>query len=91
MTGLTVLAQRYSWIALIIHKGGQELCHRVFKALYAPHITDKVFAAIALYLPPFLIRQVFYSVYCNHFHSVNNKVVGDFAHDGEERCAFFPL
>ena len=37
----------------------------VFQTFDAPHIGNKVFAAIALYLAPFFVRQVYNLIYAN--------------------------
>ena len=66
MMGLPILTQSHSWIALVIHKRGQQTRGWIFKALDASHIADKILSHIAVYGPPFLIWQIGYSVNGNH-------------------------
>ena len=58
-----------------------ELCGRpviawslgVFEAFDTAHIRDEVFAVITFYRPPFLVREIWYSVYDNQsFHKKLN-------------------
>ena len=64
--GLPLLAQRHSWIALVVRESSQQSCIWVFQALDTSHIGNKILAAVALDLAPFLIWQIFYSVYLDH-------------------------
>lgn len=75
MAGLSVLTQCHSWIALVIYKRGQQSRFVILEALDAPHVTDKVFAAEAFNLFPFLIGKISYLIYCNHsLHKSLRKV-----------------
>ena len=53
---LSILTQAHPQIAFVVLKGGQEAGVCVFEALNSAHIADEVFAFVALYGSPFLIR-----------------------------------
>ena len=61
--GLAVLAEGYTGIPFVVGKGRQQLCFSPFQALYPPQAAYKIFAFVALNLPPFFSGQVFYVIH----------------------------
>ena len=66
MMGFAVAGQGDTLIPFVIGERFQEAFLTVLLALDAPHIADKI-ARITIYLSPFLIGQIWYGFYDNHF------------------------
>ena len=74
MPALTIAAEADTQIPFVVCERGQEPRIGVFEAFHAPHIADKVFSLIALNRAPFLVREIWYSVYGNH-HPLLKKLI----------------
>lgn len=74
MSGLSILRQRHSWIALVVRERCQEPCFWMLEALDASHVADKVLAIVAYDFLPQLIGKVHNRVY--RYHSFLKLIQG---------------
>ena len=74
MPVLTIAAEADTQITLIVCERCQEPRICVFQRFDASMVTYKILASIALYRTPFLVREIWYSVYGNH-HPLLKKLI----------------